>query len=141
MSVATAPTAKQSPGAHRACVVCDGSAIEVGAYSRERILRVISNPLRAEAHRRLEVADFAAPLPPADSNLRADAGGSASTWLIDADVRYPEDRWEWRACADLLRERVQRTGDPARVVDVGCGDGRFLRLLQGVPGVSQQVSI
>lgn len=57
-------------------------------------------------------------------------GAAFYQWLTSAGFKYPLSRWEWHACRKLLADRRQRrNGVMQTVVDVGCGDGKFLALL------------
>src|SRR5690606_6423497 len=48
-------------------------------------------------------------------------------WLINAGLEYPDVRWEWGACLKDIQTHAL-PNDEVRLLDVGCGTGRFLRI-------------
>lgn len=61
-------------------------------------------------------------------------------WLTRSGFPYPELRWEWEACAELLENEVKQRHSaavslPLQVLDFGSGDGKFLRRLGRIPGI------
>lgn len=62
-------------------------------------------------------------------------GAGFYRFLVQSGFDYPRGRWEWRAC----QQRLARHGASGRsdlvVVDLGSGDGGFMRLVGGMPGV------
>jgi len=56
-------------------------------------------------------------------------------WLTLAGLRYPSNRWEWHACSARIRERSDLRLREISVMDIGSGEGDFLRLIGGLPRV------
>lgn len=57
-------------------------------------------------------------------------------WLTRSGFRYPVQRWEWDACANRIAARAAALDRELRVLDVGCGDGGFIKRLAEVPQVA-----
>src|SRR5689334_24432896 len=45
-------------------------------------------------------------------------------WITSIESYYPNNRWEWGLCLELLTSGVEQA--PGVLVDVGCGAGAFL---------------
>lgn len=57
-------------------------------------------------------------------------------WLTASGFNYPGSRWEWRTCWDIIAAGLPGSSADSRVVlDVGSGDGGFLRMVGALPGV------
>jgi SAM-dependent methyltransferase len=51
-------------------------------------------------------------------------------WVTSFPEYHAEARWEWRATRRLLETR-----GCARILDIGCGDGKFLASVMDLPGI------
>lgn len=57
-------------------------------------------------------------------------------WLTASGFSYPGSRWEWSACWKIIAAGPASSSADSRVVlDVGSGDGGFLRMVGALPGV------
>lgn len=54
-------------------------------------------------------------------------------WLTLAGLNYPRRRWEWEECIRYLSRRFGDCERPLRLLDLGAGDGGFLRHADNVP--------
>lgn len=50
-------------------------------------------------------------------------------WLSNHPKYYPAERWEYREVIDLISKQFSYN-DKFKVLDIGCGDGSFLKLLR-----------
>lgn len=129
--------APQDDGA--ACPVCASASLLVAAAADAavvaRMQRWLAMPapgdLAGIAHdlRRCVACglEFADPM--------QEPGASFYAWINDAGFDYPTMRWEWGACHDYIASRSMGGDRGVRVLDLGCGNGAFLALLAGLPGV------
>ena len=60
----------------------------------------------------------------------APAGAAFYEWLDRNGTYYLPQRWEW----DVVAARLARDARPARVLEIGAGDGRFLNRLRSEAG-------
>ncbi|RYD33477.1 MAG: class I SAM-dependent methyltransferase [Verrucomicrobiaceae bacterium] len=65
--------------------------------------------------------EFANPMKPGSSSFYE--------WVCRQPGYYPPDRWEYAQFDEMVRE-VTAGGRPFRVLDVGCGSGRFLKRMK-----------
>jgi SAM-dependent methyltransferase len=65
---------------------------------------------------------FADPMQPGDA--------AYYEWVTSFPEYHAEARWEWRAM-----RRVLETRGHARILDIGCGDGKFLASVTDLPGL------
>lgn len=71
--------------------------------------------------------EFASPL--------REPGPDFYEWLRMSGFDYPRERWEWGASLEHIRKLHQGNPLRTRVLDVGCGNGDYLRLLSEQDGV------
>ncbi|HEY5802376.1 MAG TPA: class I SAM-dependent methyltransferase [Lysobacter sp.] len=65
-------------------------------------------------------------------------------WLTQSHRYYPERRWEWEESIRDLESTNDGTGRKRVVLDVGCGGGQFLKLLESsrkLEGIGVEVSL
>jgi SAM-dependent methyltransferase len=121
------------------CLVCGGPA------------EVIENFNNTELIQRIEISLGSAGLKPVMPPLSVlcrcgscglefadpmiEPGAKFYQWLINSGFSYPETRWEWTACRDLINSLQSRQEPSIVVLDVGCGTGSFLQILNQIPGV------
>ena len=53
-------------------------------------------------------------------------------WVTSQPDYYPSTRWEWAKVSELLASRPP----PSKLLEIGCGDGRFLELLRSIRDVA-----
>jgi SAM-dependent methyltransferase len=53
-------------------------------------------------------------------------------WITSQSSYYPSHRWEWDVVVSQIKSR---SSHPSRLMEVGCGSGKFLELLQSLPNL------
>ena len=122
------------------CPVCSGTTTRFATYSADdvvlRIEHALGQPgLQEHVHSCYEMfrcsactLEFANPM--------IETGAGFYQWLTRSGFAYPEKRWEWSACRDWINVNfIPENGSDFTVLDVGCGDGRFLELLSKTEAV------
>lgn len=130
---------EQNMSGGRACPICNGASRALDYYSRARI---------AEGLKLLTGEELSLPPETSDYELRrcnrcelefsnpmSAPGRAFYECLSEANVQYPDDRWEWQTSASMLARVAANSSRRIVVVDVGCGDGKFLRMLDETPGI------
>lgn len=112
------------------CPVCGGIGEVVGgALQRQSILRMgvaLGTPIPTNAGDR-DIARCSACGLEYSSPMSA-PGADFYRWLVNAGFDYPPERWEWRACIKRLSRRQDASNGAVVVVDLGSGDGGFMRM-------------
>ena len=124
------------------CLVCGKQADIVESFNNMKIIAQIETALGAKGLglamdtypinvlRRCSSCglEFADPM--------VEPGVKFYQWLTNSGFSYPESRWEWTACRDLLVSLQSRQKSSILLADVGCGQGSFLQMLKGIPRVN-----
>ena len=130
MSTASAPDAAVT------CPVCGGASVIVHKVQadgmRDALARLFGQPVPPAVElidynlRRCQdcTLEFATPMLPGNQAFY--------DWITAAEKYTARKRWEWQVMADLIAVREQ----PVRVLELGCGVGRFLEQLQELPAVT-----
>ncbi|WP_149195507.1 class I SAM-dependent methyltransferase [Luteimonas suaedae] len=123
----------------RKCVVCEQDAVLLVSGDREATADALERALGRTGVRDVmkNVPDlyrcrdcgleFAMPM--------SEPGSAFYEWLTRSGFDYPVWRWEWEACRKLLGDDTPLAQGTRVLLDVGCGDGRFLSSLRGVQGL------
>ena len=116
------------------CPVCAGEARAVMALSADEIRARLAQGIPEPAPAALAIADYemcecaSCGLVFADPMQSGDA--AYYEWVTGFPQYHADARWEWRAMRRLLGERGR-----ARILDIGCGDGKFLASVADLPGI------
>ncbi len=122
-----------------ACPVCAASTIAMPVPSRAGMITAIETALAA--------GGLEAVMPPQYGLRRCAActlefahpmrepGAGFYQWLTQAGFAYHAARREWDACRARIESMPRPAGRPLQVLDVGCGDGGFLRQIVELPDV------
>lgn len=124
------------------CPVCDSQSHSLELYSRDRIAQGLSSVIGRAIDLPTDVGEYelrrCVCCELEFSNPMSEPGRAFYEFLSRADVNYPPERWEWQFSASRLATTAESTQQQLVVVDVGCGDGKFLEMLdqqQGVVGL------
>ena len=123
------------------CPCCGGTSDVIDDFSRDRILRELSALVGNNAIETCSLTDYelrrCRMCELEFSEPMAEPPPEFYPWLTKSHVHYPSERWEWHECQRQLQVS-SATGAADRlsiVVDVGCGNGRFLKLLEELKGI------
>jgi SAM-dependent methyltransferase len=121
------------------CPCCGADAFFLESLPRQRIVESLQLLMQDNGIRDCEFGDYrllqclSCGLQFADP--MAAPGSDFYTWVTRSADCYPVSRWEWFECRRQLDAlRLHSAEQTFEVLDVGCGSGRFLRLLAGIPG-------
>jgi SAM-dependent methyltransferase len=119
------------------CIVCGGSASQTKEISIAEIHHSLSSLLGVALRDGLIVTDytlykcndckleFSDPLLEGNSEFYNE--------LSKIEGYYPQRRWEWDAAENLIKEFVKKNENRVtRLIDVGCGDGKFLKKISSI---------
>jgi 2-polyprenyl-3-methyl-5-hydroxy-6-metoxy-1,4-benzoquinol methylase len=119
------------------CPVCGGEAAAVLRLDAAHIAARLKDELGADVPADVAIADYAmrecsaCGLVFADPMLAGD--GAYYRWITGFPDYHAQDRWEWGVVRRLLAER-----GPARLLELGCGEGRFLASLSDLKNVTAE---
>jgi 2-polyprenyl-3-methyl-5-hydroxy-6-metoxy-1,4-benzoquinol methylase len=126
--------------ADRLCPVCGSSSTEVSDYPRDQVIASIEHLfdksgldlISFDSAKMLRcngcALDFACPM--REPNV------AFYQWLTSAGFRYPNSRWEWDVCVQILSKKYRGQFKKHNfVVDIGSGEGAFLSRLASLEGV------
>jgi SAM-dependent methyltransferase len=127
--------------ANETCPCCGGNSDVIENFPRDRIRRRLSALLGNDTINQCAFGNYhlrqcrICGLEFSDPMVEPSA--EFYSWLTNSQKNLPAERWEWRECQRQLQaSSVNWTTDKLRViVDVGCRDGRFLRILEELDGV------
>lgn len=122
-------------GRQISCPVCDGTSREKYALPAARIRAALESYYDEKLPENLIIADtslhrcesctleHAVPPEPGDATFYE--------WITAHRTYYPAERWEW----PVVRDMLIRAGRAQSLLEIGCGDGRFLEMLRDVPAL------
>lgn len=126
------PQADNHPDAP--CPLCESASASIARFSTDFIRGELSSHFKTEEGlAAVEIEDytmhrcprcefeFAEPMAPGSSSFYE--------WVCRQPAYYPAERWEYLEHDSWIEEVIGRKGQ-CRVMDVGCGSGRFLRRLK-----------
>jgi len=121
------------------CPCCNSDAILIKALPRQSIVTSLRRLMLDDGIDNYEFGDyeifrcsnccleFADPM--------VEPAGDFYDWVTRSGDYYPATRWEWQECKRQLEAlQVERGERSLEVLDLGCGSGRFLKMLRTVPG-------
>jgi len=122
------------------CPVCGAASTLSAHFPREQVVEQLQSALMADGLDRVPFEDASLRQCEACgleySDPMQEPGAEFYQWLTQAGFNYPQSRWEWLACRQLLTDLYRQKADVLRtIIDVGCGDGRFLELLSSLQGL------
>jgi 2-polyprenyl-3-methyl-5-hydroxy-6-metoxy-1,4-benzoquinol methylase len=117
-----------------ACPLCRSASPTISHFGTSFIKDELSSHFETqEGLDQVEINDYAMHRCPSCELEFADPmkPGSSSfyEWVCHQPAYYPEERWEYLEYDDWI-EKVIGTKGKCRVMDVGCGSGKFLRRLK-----------
>lgn len=112
------------------CPLCKSALITLSKLDKQFILDKLSNHFQIKIIEDLKIDDykmqrcincnfeFANPL--------IEGSSSFYNWVTNMENYYPHHRWEYDKVISLIKNNISRN---KKLLDVGCGDGRFFDLL------------
>jgi len=119
------------------CPICDSDSHSVCSLKADFIRKRLQLYYNEQVPQQLRLVDYEI-LRCRNCALEYAAPLQAGTesfyqWITSHPGYYPDERWEWFTVIDQIRKR--RPVSTIKVLEIGCGSGKFLEMAQRVPNV------